>query len=104
MKKMYIPKCVNIMGETYTISPIKDLAESMGKYGYCDPKKKEIAYEQTLENEDLLHTLIHEISHAQGFETGLYQAISHEILEVIAETGATNLLRLCNVTFKRAKK
>jgi len=98
---IYIPKKINVMGQDYKIIANKNLIETLGRYGQCDFKNKEITYDSSLTAVELLHTLIHEIDHALKAETGTYQAVNSDVLEMCAENTATLFTRLFNISFKK---
>lgn len=98
---MRIPRKINVMGTEYIFKKEKNMLNDNGQYGYCDWKEKIIGYDSDLKGTDLIHTILHEIDHAIRYESGLYQVLSNEVLEIIAETTATQFIRLFDIKFKK---
>ena len=63
-----------------------------GHLGLYDNRTKIIEIEESLHGKEYYHTLIHEMVHALQFRISLYQGLSPEMMEIIADTTATLMI------------
>jgi len=96
---MKLPKYIKIKGQKYKIIYNKNLSKE-SIYGDTDMDYKIIRICNSLEGEKLLTTLIHEIGHAIQFETGISQAISVGLQEIICENFSTVFNDIFKIRFK----
>jgi len=87
---MKIKKSYKIMGETIKIKMV-DTMEFAGMY---DDKKNTIYISTKQSVDDMEKTLYHECIHVLQYKTGIHQAVSRELLEVMAETGSIFMFNL----------
>jgi hypothetical protein len=81
---MKIPNSVNIFGTKYKIRFVDtDLFA-----GLCDPAKKTIFINKNQTKENIDITFWHEVFHSVQFTLGMNNAISREMMEMIAENYA----------------
>ena len=97
---MKIPKSIWVKGQEYTILSIKGLTEDEHADGATDYINKTIKYDSKLKGDMLKRCLLHEIGHSIQFETGLRQALSDELLEIITENFSNVLIDTMHVRFK----
>jgi hypothetical protein len=94
-----IPKKINIMGHEYKIEMTtpKEFAGlknqdshvqimSNGEVGECEYPTRIIRLSKAVIGKLQYYTLLHEIRHAYQFETGLPQIMTHQVLELDAES------------------
>lgn len=62
--------------------------------GLCDPDQKVIFINQNQSEEQIVATLWHELFHAMQFVLGMHNAISKEMMEILAENSATLVLQV----------
>lgn len=90
---MKIPKKINVFGVVYKIKFIDtDLFA-----GLCDPSKKTIFLNINQSKDQILSTYIHETIHAMQFSIGMNQAISRELMEIMAESTAVLVMDMISV-------
>lgn len=82
--------------------PVKkeDLSE-VPVYGYFRSDTMEITIDKKLKGQTELHTLLHELVHALLHRTGVTQAISHDVNEIISENVATTMVENFEIRPKR---
>jgi len=88
--KFKIPKKINVFGTTYKIKLVKTSLFS----GLCDQDLKVILINIDQTDEQLLATFWHEIFHAMQFVLGMNNAISREMMEMLAENSATLVMNV----------
>jgi Zn-dependent peptidase ImmA (M78 family) len=99
---MKIPKELPIMGKYHTMNIIDD--PNNDDCGEFDGDEV-ITINLAKNNEDeLIHSLIHEIGHAMFVRTGLRQGLPIAIEEVIVQNYATVITELFNLKFKNKKE
>lgn len=91
--KLVIPKKINIFGTVYKIK----FVETTLFAGLCDSDLKTIFINIDQSDEQIRATYLHEIFHAMQFTLGMNNAISREMMEVLAENSATLVLQVLNV-------
>ena len=79
---MRIKKSYDILGDKIRVKLI-DTDEFAGRY---DIQKKIIYININQSQEEMIRTFWHELVHCIQFQMGLNQAVSHELLEIMAET------------------
>ena len=57
-------------------------------YGEYCRKNKDIKINKSIDSEELMATLVHELGHALSDRVGLRQAINHELEEIMCEAFA----------------
>lgn len=62
--------------------------------GLCDPDNKTIFININQSEEQILATLWHELFHAMQFVLGMNNAISREMMEMLAENSATLVIQV----------
>lgn len=93
-KNMKIPKKVNVFGTIYKIKFI----DSGGMFaGLCDSNKRIIFLDINQSKEQMISTYIHECVHAMQFSLAFNQAISREMMELMAENTATLIMQMMKV-------
>lgn len=85
MSKFKLPKSITVKGAKYKIK----LVDTDMFAGMCDQYKKVIFISIHQSKEQVRHTFYHECEHALQFEIGANQAISRELMEILAENGAS---------------
>lgn len=87
---MKIPKNIIVFGAKYKVKFVDtDLF-----MGLCDSAKKTIFLNINQSKEQLIATFIHEIVHAMQFTLAYNQAISREMMEIMAENTAVLFMEL----------
>ena len=76
-----------VLGKTFKIS--YDNLDNHKAYGLCSPSDSLIIIHNNLSPEDEIHTILHEEMHALFHRSGVEQAISQELQEVLCENVAT---------------
>ena len=90
----------NILGARVKLHFQEKLFET-GAVGLYDPDQKKIIIDSRLNENDKLHTLIHEFVHAVQFRSGLVQtSIPQDLHEIMAETIATALIENFEIKLK----
>lgn len=97
---MRLPKTITIFGQVYTIK----LVLNLDSVGLCDFDNSIIYIRANQAPEQLFLTLLHEINHAIQFRTGLYQALSREVQEVISENFSVAYREIFEIKIKKAKR
>lgn len=87
--KIKIPKTLNVFGTKYKIKFVKTTLFS----GLCDPDAKTIFINIEQSEEQIQATFWHEIFHAMQFVLGMNNAISREMMEMLAENSATLVMQ-----------
>lgn len=81
---MKIPNSLPVFGVKYKIRFVDtDLFA-----GLCDPEKKTIFINRNQSKENIEITYWHEVFHAMQFSLGMNNAISREMMEMLAENSA----------------
>lgn len=94
---MKLPKFLDIKGRRYRLK-IAALPPNIA--GYCYPDRKLIELNSSLDSAGLLETLLHEMGHAIMFELHIDQTSIHrDLLEIVVEGFAQEILRNARVTF-----
>ena len=83
--KFKIPKSINVFGTKYKIKMVDTTLFS----GLCDPEVLTIFININQSNEQIHATFWHEAVHAMQFALGMNNAISREMMEMIAENTST---------------
>ena len=83
--KFKIPKSINVFGTKYKIKMVSTMLFS----GLCDSELKIIFINIDQSDEQLIATFWHEAVHAMQFTLGMHNAISREMMEMLAENTAT---------------
>ena len=65
--------------------------------GLCDPDLKTIFININQSEEQILATFWHEIFHAMQFVLGMNNAISREMMEILAENSATLVMGILKI-------
>lgn len=97
---MKIPKEIYVKGQHYEIIKVKELSETDGSDGETSEHDKTIKYCSKLNNDKLKRAILHEIGHAIQYETGISQALSEEMQEVVTENFANVIVDLFHLRFK----
>jgi Zn-dependent peptidase ImmA (M78 family) len=97
MKKR-IPKTLTILGRKYKLRFVSEkkmieLIEAPA-WAAVDFTNKQILIQETLSEEEMMISLIHEIGHIAHVTSGLNQIIPQDICEIICETSANAFLDL----------
>jgi len=79
-----IPKKIDVFGTTYKVKFVNTDMFA----GLCDPSKKTIFLNVNQSKEMLIDTYVHECIHAMQFVLAYNQAISREMMELMAENTA----------------
>lgn len=90
--KFKIPKTVNVFGTKYKIK----FVETSLFAGLCDPDLKTIFINIDQSDEQIHATFWHEIFHAMQFVLGMQNALSREMMEMLAENSATLVVQCLN--------
>jgi hypothetical protein len=91
---MKIPKKLNVFGTVYKIK----FVDSGGMFaGLCDMQKKTIYLDIHQSKEQMIGTYIHEAIHAMQFSLAFNQAISREMMEMMAENTAVLVMQMMKV-------
>jgi hypothetical protein len=96
---MKIPKSINVFGKKYKIK----IVDNPPYAGLCDPIG-EIFVSSNQTEEQIVKTIIHEVTHAWQFRVGLDQAVSRETLEIMSEGVSTFIWEIFEVKFKNTTK
>lgn len=91
--KYKIPKKVPIFGKSFKIKII-DTHEFAGM---MDSDKGVIYLSVHQTHEQMIATYFHEIFHALHYRIGLNQALSRDMMEVLAESQATLLMEILHI-------
>ena len=83
--KFKIPKSINVFGTKYKIKFVETTLFS----GLCDPDLRTIFINIDQSDEQIHATFWHEANHAMQFVLGMNNAISREMMEMLAENTAT---------------
>lgn len=83
--KFKIKKSYNVFGVKFKIK----LVDTNLFLGLCDPDLKTIFININQSEEQILATFWHEMFHAKQFVLGMNNAISKEMMEMLAENSAT---------------
>ena len=103
---MRLPKILNIFGAEVQIIRVKELHDEKDEKvdGLFLPEHNIIKIESELNNDDTIHTLLHELFHAMIVRNSINQTtLSHDVEEILADTNATMITELFNLKFKRKK-
>lgn len=85
---MKIPKSIDVFGTRYRVKFVDtDLFA-----GLCDSSKKTIFINANQNKEQILNTYLHEVFHAMQFTLGMHNAISREMMEMLAENSAVMVM------------
>lgn len=90
-------KTISILGRLYQIKNIKGLSETKGLDGFCDHENAILAIDSRLKGEYRLRIFFHELAHAIDHETGLYEILDDQSLELHAQAMSgilSNLFKL----------
>ena len=87
---MKIKSSYNILGDKIKVKMI-DTGEWAGMY---DSTKQTIYISTRQNKEEQLKTFWHEMTHCIQYQIGLNQAVSHELLEIMAETFSKVLYKI----------
>ena len=88
--KFKIPKKINVFGTVYKVK----FVETQLFAGLCDPDLKTIFINIDQTDEQLIATFWHEVFHAMQFTLGMNNAISREMMEMLAENSATLVMNV----------
>ena len=83
--------------KTYTLCGYKikvKMVDTMDFAGLYDNQKNTIYLSTRQSQEDLEKTFYHECIHVLQYKTGIHQAVSRELMEVMAETGSNLIFDL----------
>lgn len=101
MKKL--PKSIPVLGKIHDIIEVTESTDEAGSM-----VKNQITINTSnidhSNPDDMIHTLLHEFHHALTRRSGIYQGISEELDEVIADVFATALVEAFDIKPKRVKK
>lgn len=103
MRKKYHNKTLNILGQKVKIIEMDLEGSLLGFYKY---KEQFIALEEKEDchTPDKMNTLIHECVHAVFHRSGVTQALSNELEEVICENIATMIIENFDLKLKNARR
>lgn len=87
--KFKIPKSINVFGTKYKIKFVETNLFS----GLCDPDIKTIFINIDQSEEQIQAAYWHEVFHAMQFVLGMNNAISREMMEMLAENSATLVMQ-----------
>lgn len=90
--KFKIPKSINVFGTKYKVKFVETQLFS----GLCDPDLKTIFINIDQSDEQIRATFWHEVFHAMQFVLGMNNAISREMMEMLAENSATIVCQVLN--------
>jgi len=99
-QKMKVPKTIWVKGEEYTITSVSDLIDADDSDAQTSECEKTIKYDSSLKGKKLKRAMLHEIGHAIQYETGISQAASSEMQEIITENFANVFDDLFHWRFK----
>lgn len=89
---------LKIFGQNVRVKYVKDLIKKDQAQGdYCSSDKI-IRIDAALKGNDLIHTLIHEATHALFDRSGIRQAVDIGVEEIIAENISTMLIENFKIT------
>ena len=88
--KYTIPKRIDVFGVRYKVK----FVETQMFSGLCDPAVKTIFINIDQTDDQLLATFFHEAFHAMQFSLGMENALSREMMEMLAENSSTLVIRL----------
>lgn len=83
---MKLPKKISILGQDYTIKPVKGLMERESIEGSCSSHEFLISVDASLRGLVLRRVLYHEIGHAFCYESGLHEILTGQALEQFCQT------------------
>jgi len=87
--KVKIPKSMDVFGVKYKIKFVETQLFS----GLCDPDLKTIFINVDQSPEQIEAAYWHEMFHAMQFALGMNNAISREMMEILAENSATLVMK-----------
>ena len=90
--KFKIPKIINVFGVKYKVK----FVETTLFCGLCDPDLKMIFINIDQSDDQIRATFWHEVFHAMQFALGMNNAISREMMEMLAENSATIVCQVLN--------
>lgn len=90
--KFKIPKSINVFGTKYKVKMVDTVLFS----GLCDPELSTIFININQSEQQIHATFWHEAHHAMQFVLGMNNAISREMMEMLAENSATLTLSILN--------
>jgi len=90
--KFKIPKKINVFGTVYKVK----FVETQLFAGLCDSDVKTIFINIDQSDEQVRVTFLHEAIHAMQFTLGMHNAISREMMEMLAENTATLVMGILN--------
>lgn len=85
---MVVPKSVKIFGQRFKVKVVP----LHGYLGLCDRATNTLYVESNQSEKEIYQTLLHEIGHAVVGRTGIAQALSPEVEEIIVENIATAII------------
>ena len=88
--KMKIPKTVSIFGKKFKVK----IVHTREFAGMMDSERSIIYLSAHQTKEEMLATYLHEAFHALHWRIGLNQALSKDMLEVLAESQSTLIMEL----------
>ena len=91
--KFKIKKSYMVFGTKFKIKMVDTYLYA----GLCDPELKTIFLNVNQGEEQILATLWHELFHAMQFVLGMNNAISREMMEMLAENSATLVMGVLKV-------
>ena len=88
--KFKIKKSYDIFGVRYKVK----FVDTQLFAGLCDPDLKTIFININQSEEQIFASFWHEVFHAMQFSLGMQNAISREMMEILAENSATLVMNL----------
>jgi hypothetical protein len=86
--KLKIKKSYNVFGTKFKVKFVNTNMYA----GLCDPDIKTIFISVNQSEEQIIATFFHEMFHAMQFVLGMHNAISREMMEMLAENSASLIM------------
>lgn len=94
--KFKIPNSINVFGSKYKVKMVDTVLFS----GLCDPNSKAIFINVNQSEDQVVVTFWHEVMHAMQFTLGMDNAISKEMMEMLAENSANLIVQILSANKK----
>jgi Zn-dependent peptidase ImmA (M78 family) len=85
---------IEVLHAKYNIFHVQGLGEEYDTDGFCEFEEPAIYIDLDLPKERKLRVILHEITHAYAFESGLHEFLDDQSLEMFCQTLSGFLLSL----------
>ena len=92
-------KSMHVYGQKYRLKRLKSL-NKRGLDGELDKELRTISIDHSLEGNEYMEAIIHELGHAIFHECSLYQSISPDLEEVIVDLMAKAIVKNFKIEHK----